>query len=65
MTGIGGGDFSCFGGDGRSPLNQIPGALIRGGFWGDGTGAGAVAVAAFVNPSFSFIAGSVGFRCAR
>src|SRR5262249_40181911 len=37
QTGIAGGDFSCFGGNGGGAFNQIPGALVRGGSWGNGT----------------------------
>jgi hypothetical protein len=63
QTGIVGGDFSCFGGNGSGAFNQIPGALIRGGFWHDGTLAGVFAVRAIVVPSFA--GDSFGFRCAR
>ena len=45
QTGIAGGDISCFGGDGSGAFNQIPGALFRGGYWGDGSNAGVVAAA--------------------
>jgi formylglycine-generating enzyme required for sulfatase activity len=63
LTGIPGGDSSCFGGDGSGAFNQIPGALIRGGFWIDGTAAGVFAVNSFNGPSGSF--SIIGFRCAR
>ena len=63
QTGIAGGDFSCFGGDGSGAFNHIPGALIRGGNWFSGASAGVFAVLANGNPSNgSFTAG---FRCAR
>ncbi len=63
LTGIAGGDSSCFGGDGTGAFNQIPGALVRGGFWMDGTAAGVFAVNSFNAPSSSF--STFGFRCAR
>jgi formylglycine-generating enzyme required for sulfatase activity len=63
QTGIAGGDFSCFGGDGSGASNQIPGALIRGGGWGGGTNAGVFAVFGFDDPSIS--GDGIGFRCAR
>jgi formylglycine-generating enzyme required for sulfatase activity len=70
QTGIAGGDFSCFGGPGTtgasgetSNFNSIPGALIRGGSWRLGTGAGVFAVHTNGNPSVSNFL--VGFRCAR
>jgi formylglycine-generating enzyme required for sulfatase activity len=65
QTGIPGGDSSCFGGASDPidfPRSSIPGALARGGFWGDGTEAGVFAVAD-ANPAFS--GGGDGFRCAR
>ena len=40
-----------------------PGALIRGGFFHDGTGAGVFAVLGFITPSNAL--GSIGFRAAR
>jgi sulfatase-modifying factor enzyme 1 len=66
QTGIAGGDVSCFGGPGDSggkPFFSIPGALFRGGSWGDGSNAGVFALNAGSFPSVSF--GSLGFRCAR
>ncbi|TMA80710.1 MAG: formylglycine-generating enzyme family protein [Deltaproteobacteria bacterium] len=63
QTGIAGGDFSCFGGNGSGGFNQIPGALFRGGNWFVGTSAGVFAVNAFNSPSGS--GNVVGFRCAR
>jgi formylglycine-generating enzyme required for sulfatase activity len=63
LTGIAGGDSSCFGGDGTGAFNQIPGALVRGGFWIDGTAAGVFAVNSSNGPSGSF--SRFGFRCAR
>jgi hypothetical protein len=62
-TGPPGSDLSCYGGNGSSGLAQIPGALVRGGFWGSGTLAGAFAVRADFVPSFAF--SDLGFRCAR
>ena len=70
-TGITGSDFSCFGGPGTtgnsmetSASLSIPGALLRGGFFGNlDAGAGVFAVDAFQIPSFSFQ--GFGFRCAR
>src|SRR5262245_56855239 len=63
QTGIAGGDFSCFGGNGSGTVNQIPGALLRGGNFGLGSKAGVFAVFASFDPSFSVV--SFGFRCAR
>jgi formylglycine-generating enzyme required for sulfatase activity len=57
-----GSDLSCFGGPGGSNLN-LPGALLRGGGFSLGTGAGVFAVDAGFDPSFSF--NFIGFRCAR
>jgi hypothetical protein len=62
-AGIAGGDFSCFGGNGSGAFNQIPGALIRGGYWNNGTDAGVFAVAASLGPSIPLP--NIGFRCAR
>jgi formylglycine-generating enzyme required for sulfatase activity len=64
QTGIAGGDLSCFGGDGSSAGDNIPGALVRGGDWHYGTGAGVFAVFANHTPSASYIT-DIGFRCAR
>jgi formylglycine-generating enzyme required for sulfatase activity len=65
VTGIAGGDLSCFGGNGSGQLNinQIPAALSRGGLWTDGANAGVFAVNASGHPSSDSING--GFRCAR
>ena len=63
QTGIAGGYFSCFGGSGSGAFYQIPGALLRGGGWSDGEGAGVLAVRFGDTPSFSFSV--IGFRCAR
>jgi len=63
QTGIAGGDFSCFGGDGSGASNQVPGALHRGGSWLGGTSAGVFAVSALQYPSVS--RDEIGFRCAR
>jgi formylglycine-generating enzyme required for sulfatase activity len=76
-AGIAGGDLSCVGGDGSSAPARLPGALIRGGGWSDGVGAGVFAVNG-IGPSSAIIligdggsggsggsVGSVGFRCAR
>jgi len=56
-----GSDLSCVG-DGTATGATLPGALIRGGGWGDGTDAGVFAVGGG-GPSGA--SGSVGFRCAR
>lgn len=61
QTGIAGQDGSCFGGSGA--FNSTPGALMRGGFWVNGPGAGVFAVIASSSPSYSDL--GVGFRCAR
>ena len=58
-----GGDISCFGGTGNEALNQTPGALVRGGDWGDRTAAGVFAVSATLDPSSLVL--PYGFRCAR
>ena len=63
-AGIPGGDASCFGGPGGAGSNSLPGALIRGGDFVNGAGAGVFAVEALSDPSFSLAAG-IGFRCAR
>ena len=63
QTGITGGDLSCFGGDSSSAFAHIPGALIRGGNWSFGSGAGVFAVDSFSDPSLS--SNGIGFRCAR
>jgi formylglycine-generating enzyme required for sulfatase activity len=53
-----------FGGNGSGAFNEIPGALIRGGFWtGGGTYAGVFVLLADAVPSSS--GGVIGFRCAR
>ena len=57
-----GSDLSCVGGPG-SGFSNLPGALIRGGGWDFGAGAGVFAVDALSNPSDS--SGGLGFRCAR
>jgi hypothetical protein len=57
-----GSDISCVGGPG-SGFSNLPGALVRGGYWGNFTNAGVFAVP---NPSLPSVANfSVGFRCAR
>jgi formylglycine-generating enzyme required for sulfatase activity len=58
--GFDGSDFVCFGGDG-SP--KVPGALLRGGTFGDFEQGGVFAVRVNFDPSFSSIV--IGFRCAR
>ena len=63
QTGIAGGDFSCFGGNGSGGFNQIPGALFRGGLWGVGPLAGVFTMSADGVPSDS--GDVIGFRCAR
>jgi formylglycine-generating enzyme required for sulfatase activity len=56
-------DFQCFAG---AATTGEPGALMRGGNYSDGSGAGPLAINATDPPSFSFFSGgSVGFRCAR
>jgi len=57
-----GSDFSCVGGPGSS-FSNLPGAWIRGGYWGDGAGAGVFAVDGIGGPSNSD--NGLGFRCAR
>jgi len=63
VTGISGNDVSCFGGSGSPAETLIPGAVIRGGHWFDGTGGGVFAVHADYQPSDAGFA--VGFRCVR
>jgi formylglycine-generating enzyme required for sulfatase activity len=58
-----GSDVSCIGGSGSSTGTNLPGALIRGGNFSDGSNAGVFAADGSVNPSNSY--GNVGFRCAR
>jgi formylglycine-generating enzyme required for sulfatase activity len=53
-------DAVCFGGDGST---EIPSALLRGGDWFSGSGAGVFAVGTVIRPSDSAV--GVGFRCAR
>ena len=66
QTGIGGGDLSCFGGNGSGAFNQIPGALFRGGSFRDGALAGVFAVRSDFDPSDGPFSGVIfGFRCAR
>jgi len=64
---LAGNDQSCFGGNGNASASgtfgNLPGALVRGGFWADGTNAGVFAVSSVVDPPFSAI--GFGFRCAR
>jgi formylglycine-generating enzyme required for sulfatase activity len=55
-------DRTCFG-DGGSPSSGFPAALVRGGTFDLGTGAGIFAVDALDDPSTS--TGIIGFRCAR
>ncbi len=43
--------------------DRFPAALVRGGRWGSGTGAGVFALSAFHGPSHQF--DGLGFRCAR
>src|SRR5262245_57757863 len=63
QTGIAGDDLSCFGGNGSVGFSQIPSALVRGGFFFNGTSAGVFAAVATHAPS-DFNVGP-GFRCAR
>ena len=55
-----GDDHSCVGGDGSV---NFPGALLRGGYWVDGTDAGVFSVNGFDDPSSA--SNGIGFRCAR
>ncbi len=57
-----GSDVSCVGGPGSSSTN-LPGALFRGGFWFNGTGAGVFTANGLSGPSLSEFL--IGFRCAR
>jgi formylglycine-generating enzyme required for sulfatase activity len=57
-----GSDWSCVGGPGSGHSN-LPGPLVRGGPWGDDTGAGVFAVDVDDAPSGGSL--SIGFRCAR
>jgi formylglycine-generating enzyme required for sulfatase activity len=63
QTGIAGDDLSCFGGNGSGGLNQIPGALMRGGSWNIGGGSGVFLVSALAHPGYAN--SRTGFRCAR
>jgi hypothetical protein len=63
LTGIAGGDFSCFGGNGSGALAEIPGTWFRGGTWFAGTGAGVFAVLADFYQADTYP--DFGFRCAR
>jgi len=56
-----GGDVSCVGSSGS---DHLPGALIRGGYWGSGSLAGVFAIEADFAP-FPIAGVVVGFRCAR
>jgi hypothetical protein len=63
---IGGGDTMCMGRTvtGFNQLGQmVPGALIRGGAWFDGSFAGVFAVLATVPPHLKSV--QIGFRCVR
>lgn len=53
-------DVNCLAG---ASTTAGPGALIRGGYFGDGANAGVFAVIGFNQPSFSV--SGIGFRCAR
>src|SRR5262249_37868579 len=65
-AGIPGSDLSCFGGPGGAGSNSLPGALVRGGNFDNGAGAGVFKVDAHSNPSGSLtFASGQGFRCAR
>jgi hypothetical protein len=63
LLGIAGGDFSCFGGNGSGAYSEIPGALLRGGSYVDGSAGGVFAVSSSRDPSY--VAANFGFRCAR
>lgn len=56
------GDYQCFAGADTVSTGG-PGALVRGGHFIDGTGAGPLAVVGSNQPKFSFF--RIGFRCAR
>ena len=58
-----GSDFTCLGRGAGEAGTRFPGALIRGGDWASGAGAGPLAVHGFNRPSESF--SSFGFRGAR
>ena len=59
------GDVSCMGNRGGTSYSyHIPGAMLRGGFWGEGSAAGVFAVYGDLNPSITSSYG-IGFRCAR
>ena len=63
QTGIAGGDYSCFGGNAINASDKIPGALVRGGAWRDGSVAGVFSVGSSNVPS---VQGPIlGFRCVR
>jgi hypothetical protein len=62
-TGLAGGDSSCSGAPLNIPVPQIPGAAVRGGYWGNGGIAGVFAFDQRFFPSDKVY--SVGFRCAR
>jgi Sulfatase-modifying factor enzyme 1 len=64
-TGIAGGDFSCFGGDGSVAANRVPGALLRGGANADGAMAGVFTVVSLQTPLATGLTYDVGMRCAR
>lgn len=57
---FGTGDSNCLAG---ADTTFGPGLLIRGGMWGNGTGAGVFAVHGGSDPSLAFL--DFGFRCAR
>jgi len=57
-------DFHCFAGA-DTVATGGPGALLRGGDYGNGTGAGPFGVGGFDQPLGSFLTVSRGFRCAR
>jgi formylglycine-generating enzyme required for sulfatase activity len=63
QTGIAGGDYSCFGGSGSTAADQIPGTLLRGGAWYNGSITGVFSVNAVLAPSESWY--FLGFRCAH
>ena len=63
QTGIGGGDYSVFGGANGAPIDRIPAPMTRGGNYQEGNGAGVFAVSASGQPAGA--GSSTSFRCAR
>ena len=59
-----GDDLACFGGDGVDLPDRMPAGVIRGGDYGNTSGAGVFAVSSANVASDAGLV-SVGFRCAR